>query len=376
MNKKNLTILLSAAALLMFTGCRKEIDLNDYLEINTTGYDTAGTVQYELNIDDILKDNPEAFDLESVDSFQAIDVAVKLDDTFSGKLDKQKDLKNGDKVSFTWDKNIDTKKLEKKYPVKFKYKNKTIKVDGLKETQKADPFEYVDVTFEGISPNGKMNVNSRLSQLGVSLSPSADKTTGLKNGDTVKLSFGSDQLETKEAFLKNGIIPDAVEKEYTVSGLASYAEKLDDIPKETMDKMDKQAMDILESKTSSWSAKKLGTKLLGNYMLTPKFNDDFNDKNNYVYFIYSIEAQKDDSTPAFTYYYYTYYTNVMNLEDGTCSVDLSDAHIPEASFFWGVSGEGFKKDDLCYEGFENLDSLFSKHVTAKIDKYNYESTVK
>lgn len=381
MNKKYLSIILSTAALLMMTGCRKEIDLNDYLEIDTNGYDSAGTIDYELNVADIIEDNPEAFDLDSTDSMEALEVALKLDGTFSGKLDKSNNLSNGDKVNFTWDKNIDTNKLEKKYPVKFKYKNKTIKVDGLKETTKADPFEYIDVTFEGIAPNGKANINCRLSEIDVSLSPSADKKEGLSNGDIIKVKFENGSEDIMDSFLRYGIIPDSVEKEYTVSGLSSYAQKISDIPKESIDKMDTYAQDKLKARVAEkWSEKEqlLNVKLLGNYLLTPKFNNNSDTDNNILYFIYSIEAKNENTDAPFSYYYYTYYKNIINLDDGTCSVALDNAVAPQGSSSFGnLSGEAFHKGgSFYYTGYENLDTLFNKHVTSKIDKYNYESTVK
>lgn len=70
------------------------------------------------------------------------------------------------------------------------------------------------------------------------------------------------------------------------------------------------------------------------------------------------------------------------LEDGTCSFDLGSITVPDGSAFFGtVSGEAFlvtahDGKSYYYLGYDNLDSLFNKHVTAKIDRYNYETTVK
>lgn len=114
-------------------------------------------------------------------------------------------------------------------------------------------------------------------------------------------------------------------------------------------------------------------ELLGNYMLTPKDPSIYVSKKNYIYYIYKVSFND-----GLYYYHYTYYTDVMLLEDGTCSFDLSSATVPQGSVFFGVSsGEVYwATDKIHFAGYGDLDSLFNKQVTSKIGEYNYESTVK
>lgn len=67
----------------------------------------------------------------------------------------------------------------------------------------------------------------------------------------------------------------------------------------------------------------------------------------------------------------------MVLEDGTCSFDLSSATAPKGRVTFGVeTGEVYwAADKIFFSGYGDLDSLFNKHVTAKIGEYKYESTV-
>ncbi|MBQ7782706.1 MAG: hypothetical protein IJ368_01925 [Oscillospiraceae bacterium] len=78
------------------------------------------------------------------------------------------------------------------------------------------------------------------------------------------------------------------------------------------------------------------------------------------------------------YYYYTYYTDIMLLEDGTCSFDLGTATVPKGSVFFGIeSGEVYwATDSIYFVGYGDIDSLFNKHITSMIGEYRYESTVK
>ena len=68
--------------------------------------------------------------------------------------------------------------------------------------------------------------------------------------------------------------------------------------------------------------------------------------------------------------------NIVILADGTCSFDLSGMKHAEGTSTFGIkSGEVFTRDKYYYWGYEDLDSMFNKLITANIDKYSYESTV-
>ena len=84
----------------------------------------------------------------------------------------------------------------------------------------------------------------------------------------------------------------------------------------------------------------------------------------------------DDPNATFDYYYYSVFSNIVILADGTCSFDLSGMKHAEGTSTFGIkSGEVFTRDKYYYWGYEDLDSMFNKLITANIDKYSYESTV-
>ena len=240
------------------------------------------------------------------------------------------------------------------------------------------------MTFEGIAPNGTAKVNS--SNNG-GFYYNLDKSSNLSNGDTVKVSVNADS----SYYLNQGMIITQTEKEYTVDGLSSYALKIDDIPDDIQEKMKKQAEDSIRADCSDWyeGNSLQSVEFIGYYFLTPK--DGFSTyTHNDVYCVYKNTAkikgyevdskpEKDEEEKEFEESYYTYchFSDIVILEDGTGSVNLSNANISYESakskygrLSWGSVSA------YSYHGYNDLDTMFNECVTSKIAQYNYESTVK
>ena len=98
-----------------FTGCgTKEINLNDYLDVSYSGYDSAGVATSEFDIDKMIKDNSEAFGIKGdVTDSELLKIEADLDDVIDGSLDKTTDLSNGDSVSYKWNVSMTDKLKEK-----------------------------------------------------------------------------------------------------------------------------------------------------------------------------------------------------------------------------------------------------------------------
>lgn len=377
MKAKDYGIILGAAVSIgmIFTGCGKTtINANDYLTISAEGFDSAGTASYRLDTEKLINDNLKAFGLEDGSDMDYLEVLGRMELGLNGKLDKTSELSNGDEITFKWS-GSGLDEIEEKYKVKLELSDKSFTVEGLEEAQQFDPFNFVNVTFSGIAPEGKAVIECS-SDIPVKLDFRADKASGLNNGDTVKITanayYGND---LKAYCFENGYIPVSEEKEFTVEGLAGYVQTLDEIPEDAYKKMDYHAQDLLKAYIAKTEDEGYLSEieLLGNYMLTPKDPSIYVSKKNYIYYIYKVSFND-----GLYYYHYTYYTDVMLLEDGTCSFDLSSATVPQGSVFFGVSsGEVYwATDKIHFAGYGDLDSLFNKQVTSKIGEYNYESTVK
>lgn len=376
MKAKGYGIILGAALSIsmIFTGCGKiTINANDYLTIDASGFDTAGKASYHFDSEKLVNDNLKAFGLENSSDMEYLEALGRIELGLNGKLDKADELSNGDEITFKW-KTSGLEELEEKYKIKLEFSDKTFTVEGLEEPQEFDPFKYVNVTFSGIAPDGKAVIKCN-SDIPVKLDFRADKTGGMSNGDTVKITanayYGND---LKEYCFENGYVPTCEEKEYVVEGLAGYIQTLDEIPEDAYKKMDYHAQDLLKAHIANTEDEGYLSKveLLGNYLLTPKDSSIYVSKKNYLYYIYKVTFND-----GLYYYHYTYYTDIMLLEDGTCSFDLNTATAPKGSVFFGVSsGEIYwAADKIYFTGYGDLDSLFNKHVTSKIGEYKYESTV-
>lgn len=390
---KKKTILMAAVLLspcLALTGCgRSSVNLNDYLTLTSSGYNTVGTAGYTFDYEKMIMDNPKAFGLEeNYSEMEFYGVELALDSAFSGSLDKNSDLSNGDTVTFHWDM-TDTTEIEEKYPVRLSYADETLTISGLEEAEVIDPFAGVAVSFEGIAPNGTLRISSNDAAVS-GLLYEGDKTSGLKNGDTIKITAAAPSgADLNEYLMKNGMIASKTEQEYTVDGLSSYVSAISEIPDDMQGKMKKQAEDTIQANCAGWAEGNFlkSMEFLGFYFLSQK--EGFSESpSNEIYCVYQLTSsvtglyrQGDGSaeeTGEETFYTFYRYADAMLLPDGTCSLDLSSGGLCGNSFesdYGEDSGWGFM-NWYSYTGYPDLDSMFNDCVTKKIDKYNYETTVK
>lgn len=247
-----------------------------------------------------------------------------------------------------------------------------------------NPFEGLQVTFSGTSPNSKINISGGNSN--ITYTPSVQ--SGMKNGDVVTVTA------ELRSYAKDDYVMTQTSKKYTVNGLTAYAAKIAEIPKETANKMQKQAEDTIRARTAGWIKGNTLKSLdfIGYYMLSAK--EGFNPSpSNMLYCVYKVTANLGSGYTLDEYnrdgdkvadkggedYYYTYvvFSNILLLEDGTCSVDLSkgsecrdtcESVIGQMS--WGsFSGWSFN-------GYKDIDSMFNAVVAKNLTDYNYENTVK
>lgn len=369
---------LAAGTMFCLTGCGKtEVDVTSGLVLEFNGYDGYGTASIMGSypwISELTMIKPDSKPAK-VPSYSILESAVKY------TIEPDEGLKNGDTVTVTAEINED---IIADYDFKLVGEPQTYTVSGLDEVKEFDPFEGITVTFEGIAPNASAVVKDIPGDM--SLKYVFDKSSGLSNGDTVTLSVETySGTELEQYCLSYGKVPTASSKTYTVEGLASYASKLEDIPDDTIAKMDSQAQDILKAyAAANWAkeSKLTDMNLIGYYFLAPK-DGLSGSTNNYLYLVYKnsmyIGKNSNDVTVGdVSYYYYTCFSDIMLMEDGTCSVNLTNYSTPSEDCKFEYEYEGFFGNSTGYyhtNGYKDLDSMFSDCVTTKIDKYTYENTV-
>ncbi|WP_022762745.1 zinc ribbon domain-containing protein [Butyrivibrio sp. AD3002] len=411
---------LAVIAVVFFFSVRKHtINLNKYVEITYSGYNTCGTASYTIDKDKFNKDfgNKIKFtksgkkslmkDLEGVLSDSELDQAKKyagnldklleqfgytpaqmVSESLYGSVDNNRGLSNGDKVTFTWNiSDSDKEQMEKYLNIKLKYSDIDGKVKGLEDATTFDPFEGITVSFTGIAPDGRAEytLNSSGGEYSA-LSYNFDKTDGLSNGDEVTLSvsssYGSDNMDY---FVENyGKIPSPTEKTYTVEGLSSYITAMSELDQDTLAKMNAQAQDALKAQAAqSWNSevvKLLSADYIGAYFLAEKPGTEMYDKN-YVNLVYKVKASVSIPEEGYyneiSFYYFTRFKNVMKLDDGTLSFDLNNYDTPSDSFSFdtGINDGWWGTYSYSFRGYDNTDTMFNKLVTQYVENYSYESTV-
>lgn len=370
--KKN--ILLSTIVLILFmltlTGCgTKKIDVMETVTLSYSGVDGYGTA----NIENAYDWEQEAFEkagIESIDDFSSLGGALTIEMAVSYEVSPNENLSNGDEI--TVKATINNEAVEQ-FDMKFIAEEKKFTVQGLPEVQYVDLFENIDVDYQGIAPNITATVADANTDCYVQTRYILDKNNNLNKGDIVTVTAEYD----KDKLLEAGYVSKSDTKEFEVANVAKYVTELSEIPENVLEKMKSQMEDAMKAQVASkWDEVESLEKMeyLGSYFLTLKDGVQWYSNYNMLYLVYKIDV--DNSEGSFFYYTYCKFNDLIILEDGTCSVDMSNYSMPEGSVFFGsVNGEAFKKGNYYYTGYEKIDSLFNNCVTKNIEYYEYESDV-
>lgn len=379
--KKRIISMAMAATMFMvnMTGCgSKTFDVTSTAEISFNGYNGYGTCTLENEyewINSVLD-----WYGDSINEMQQAKSEIELMDTVSYEIDKPENLSNGDTVTVT----VKIGSAADDYAFKLTGDKITATVEGLEEVEEFDPFENISVVYNGFAPKGTATIKSESEDNAIFYE--TDKSTGLSNGDKITVTASSkyDMNQYAQLF---GKVFSSEEKEFTVEGLASYASSIDEIPEDAKNKMLSQASDSIKADCASW---KKGNSLkssefIGYYFLKNK--EGFEEEPyNELYCVYKNTANmkgllrdgdgKTEVTGEEVYYTFYRYSDIVLMPDGTCSVDLSsgtltDNRIESDYGYWDWFAVFYT-----FDGYKDLDSMFNDCITKKVDKYDYETTVK
>ena len=382
--KTILLFIISLFPILSFLDIGKTtINLNDYVVITSSGYDSQGTVSYSFDYDKLADDYRGKIkikkyykDVWGFNYYEGEDgIGLLISKCVDMSFDKDDDLSNGETVSLLW--KCDDNFADEYLDVKLKYSDIEYEVNGLQAIEKFNAFDYLDLFFSGTDPYGRLDVikNNAIEEM-EEIDYEIDKVNNLKNGDNVKITV---KLKCKEdEFIeKYGKILEKKEEIFTVSDLPKYVTDISEIPTELYEKMNNQLKDAFEShKASYWNP---NTQIIeftniGNYMLTCKEGmEEY--PYNYLYYVYKVTINTGAND--FSYYWYGFYTEIMILGDGNCTVDISNYAVSEASSsIFGHQGDYLSVDDNYYvAGFSDIESLFNKHIVSKIENYDYTKII-
>lgn len=204
------------------------INLNDYITVEYTGYNSYGTASVKFDKDRFKEDWKGKLKYNSVDQNDLISYLIDFSDdpadniasavNYSYSLDKKYDLSNDQKIKLTWSISSAKKILENYIKCELIAEDMELTVNGLQSISNFDPFDEskFKVSYTGYNGKGRLDY-----ERDYSLYYEFDKTSGLSNGDTITVTVSAPSYKDITAYCAEnmGAVPSRTSMTLTVSGL-------------------------------------------------------------------------------------------------------------------------------------------------------------
>ena len=142
------------------------VKLDDYITVSFEGYNTLGKVSVDIDYQKFSQKymkkirnkktgnewEKELMRMESDSKLLLYFFDTYIDYEFSNK----NELCNGDEITMTWD--CQDEQVFKDYGLRLVHKDRKFKVDNLAEADIVDPFEDMVISYNGISPFGRIDI--------------------------------------------------------------------------------------------------------------------------------------------------------------------------------------------------------------------------
>lgn len=367
------------AALLLGKGIgKKSINMNDYLNISFSGYDTVGSAYFTFDYYGFLEDYGEKIKYKSSKVREEIGLnPCKLIEQHAwGELDKSTMLTNGEDIHFYWDDAEYVELPEFNYNLNFDIY--TIKVEGLSELREVELFENVDVTFTNYAPYANAKIVNNSTDKDISkLSYKLSKNSNIDNGDvlTLSLNYSDDYSDEKIAIdlaKAYGIKAKELNKEIVVEGCSQYARTLEDVPEALMEQIKADSEKVIYNLASKWRKEITieDVTYLGSYFF---WMGDY--PENEIDLIYKITVREyfPDSgiDNHVDIYYRSSFSRIAVLVDGTFS--SSDGNFYTYDYFDREMNDKFL--GRYHHMFETYQDLYNKELASDVAKYTYYTDV-
>lgn len=347
------------------------VNLNDYLKVTYGGYDGGGVAYTEIDWNSMKEDfeNKISYKRGMAQTGGMTPIDIIMEYTNANIEGKNEKLSNGDKVSYTW--KVDKDAIAKLIKCKIKYSDGSKKVSGLKEMELFDPFKNLKVTFSGVEPNGEADIEYNGDMLS-EYDFTCDKTSGLKNGDKIKISLTEDAGYYVDQYNK---APSVLEKEYKVKNLGKYLSKIKEVDTDGMNPARAKAQKSISDMVDYWSEDVTLDKVsyAGDYLQVAKDSDDYT--KNYYGVIYQINAhiQPDGGQRKDVVSYYSMkFENVIVGGDGKCEIDLDEYDVPYDDFSVEVTSGDLSSGSYSFDGYQTLEELKKNYVDEVADEFDCE----
>ena len=379
MKKRLLVLIGMITTLFLLTGCGKSIDLNEFVSVEVTGYNENGYAEYRMDnqglekaIGDALgiKTEMKSFDdlKNSAKDLEKYDQLYYLLNSVDFTFDKSEGLSNGDKITLSATIDED---LNKKSKVKLKFKDISVKVEGLEKAKvlgEKELFKDLSVTFKGIAPNGTAVIENKSNDKDIKDVSFRIKTNdednyhegGLKNGDKIIIEAKPNEFNSIE-----GVVIKEASKEYTVEGLDEYLTKFDDLDADSKTKISNRANELINANIAGGKGGRIiGLSLYGttasnitlqdSYFLVLKEGIELPYNRVYSQVLVTYKFDVTSSSEVFKDVYIgVAFNNILKRSDGTFEIDINDAKL--------------------YDGYKTFDEYYNEYGTKVSDSHNLET---
>ena len=371
----------------------KKINLNDYVSVEFTGYNSMGNAYvtfdnaaFHADYDEEMKFTKEAVSSGYTEVYELFGVtpAGACLDSIDVSLSQSSDLSNGMTVTLVW--NCDDSLIEEMFNCVVVYEPTDYTVEGLSDITMFDPFENLEVTFDGISPEGTVTL-SAIDNTGVfqEMKFVSETTNHLSNGDVITISLGGVEDPITYCAENFGCCPSVTEKEITVEGLNEYMTSLEQLSQEAIDAMTAQAIDVLNARVAStWRDDSVVNEIscAGFYLLTPKDGVTLygSDKNGYLYLVLKFNAtigfrkgffnDASEFVPMELYYPVGFIIPIID-GDGNCVVNTGD--YTQCVHSTTLELDGYNDEHV--SGYETITDFFNDKIQTELADFHYETNI-
>lgn len=215
-------IVILAIILLVIINIKTRVNLNDYVIVETSGYDGYGTARVSVDWKAIENKYGDSIKLRSAaekeygELFGFLSPVEMMSMYIEIEVNQNSNLSNGDKLEYTWS---ISERLTDYLKCKITATNNTYKVTNLQEVETIDVFSELEVSFNGMEPDGSIILDYDGEVLNTNQFV-CNRWTGLSNGESVIVSINVTDIDS---FVQRyGVLPSILEKEYIVGGLDEY----------------------------------------------------------------------------------------------------------------------------------------------------------
>lgn len=182
------------------------IPLSDYINISYEGDDGNAIPRASIDTDKLIRSYGDEIKYISrdnnKDSYEsaAHELAADLESGAVFQYSKDSGLSNGDEITVMA--NLDNIKISDKYNVLISNASKAVIIDGINNNEFTDPFTYIEVKFEGNSPD--MTLTAGLTADAPEFMHTLDiipsKSNGISEGEEVAVSLNFNEEELMDTY--------------------------------------------------------------------------------------------------------------------------------------------------------------------------------